>query len=111
MAIKQSKLPIFNGTYYSYSVSLEGNRYVLEFLFLDRLSQWMLTLKTSDGTTLVRNQRLTPETPLFIDYRLPDLTGFFYFKPVSKPVYQDELNNLPQPKGFYELYYIYNDGE
>lgn len=111
MAVKQLKLPIFNDTFYSYLVSLEGNRYELEFLFLERLGQWVVSLKASDGTVLVKNQRLTPETPLFLDYKLPNLTGAFYFKPVSQSVYRSESNNLLKPKGFYELFYIFNDGE
>lgn len=111
MALQQLKLPIFNDTYYSYSISLEGNKYTLSFLFLERLMEWVVTLKTSDGDVLIRNQRLTPETPLFFDYKLPNLTGFFYFKPISQSVYKSETNNLVQPKGFYELYYIFSDGE
>lgn len=111
MAIRQLRLPIFNDTYYSYSVSLEGNKYSLEFLFLERVKGWVVTLKNSNGETLVRNQKLTPETPLFIDYKLPDLSGAFYFKPVSQSVYKSETNNLIKPKGFYELFYVFDDGE
>lgn len=111
MAIQQLKLPIFNDVYYSYSISLEGNRYVITFLYLERLEQWLVTLKTSDGIVLVKNQRLTPDAPLFFDYRLPNLTGFFYFKAVSQFVSDNGSANLTQPKGFYELFYIYDDGE
>lgn len=111
MSIQQFKLPIFNESYYSYTTSLEGNKYTLQFLYIDRLKDWVMTLKNSSGAVLVQNQRLTPETLLFFDYKLPNLTGAFYFQPISQAVFKSETNNLVQPKGFYELFYIFDDGE
>jgi hypothetical protein len=111
MALQQVDLPIFNDTFYSYSVSLEGNRYTLTFLFLERLGQWVLTLQDSEGSVLVRNERLTPETLLFFDYKLPGLSGGFYFQPNTQTAFQDEDNIITRPKEFYKLFYVFDDGE
>ena len=112
MAIRQIRLPLFNDPHYSYSVNLEGNTYILEFLFLERLQDWVLTLKDSEQNVLVRNQRLTQDTLLFRDYRLPNLSGGFYFTQTSKQITADQAyENIENPKGFFNLYYIYDDGE
>jgi hypothetical protein len=111
MALQQVGLPIFNDTFYSYSVSLEGNRYTLTFLFLERLGSWVLTLQDSEGFVLVRNERLTPDSLLFSDYKLPELSGGFYFEPKTQAAFQNEDNTITRPKEFYELFYLFNDGE
>lgn len=111
MALRDFKLPLFNDTYYSYNVSLEGNSYTLEFLFLERMSSWLLSLLDSEGNYLVRNQRLTPNTLLFAEYRIQNLTGGFYFTPKSN---QDSANasaNIRFPADSYNLFYLFDDGE
>jgi len=106
MAIKIVKLPVYNETYYSYSVALEGNTFVLEFLFLQsRSNSWFVTLKNSSQETLLSGQRLTPNTVLFQGYQLEGLSGFFYFE--SKDLENEEFR-VGTPRDFYTLYYIYN---
>lgn len=109
MALKFLRLPLYNDTYYSYSVPLEGNSYVLKFLFIERLQDWVLTLSDSDGNVLVRNQRLTSQTVLFADYKLPNLSGGFYLEPLSTTSYVE--GQKEKLKDFYRLYYIYDEGE
>ena len=110
MAIRQLLLPLFNDPYYSYSTNLEGNTYILEFLFLERLKSWVLTLKDSEQNVLVRNQRLTQNTLLFKDYKLPNLNGGFYFTPSSEFNPDKAQENIENPRDFFRFYYIYDDG-
>jgi hypothetical protein len=108
MAIKILKLPIYNETYYSYSVALEGETFTLEFLFLQtRSNSWFVTLKNSSQEILVTGQRLTPNTVLFQGYQLEGLSGFFYFE--SKDLRNEDFR-VGTPKDFYTLYYIYDTG-
>lgn len=111
MAIKTLKLPLFDDTYYSYSINLEGNKYILEFLFLERPNTWFLTLKDSTQNTLVRNQRLTPNTPLFFDYKIPELTGHFYFTTKSGEDPEYITGSIKALSKLFVLYYLYDDGE
>ena len=111
MAIKYLRLPLYNDTFYSYSVNLEGNKFQIKLLFLERPSTWIITLKDSEQRTLVSGQRLTPDTPLFGDYRLENLSGFFLFTPPSGNDPEDVEQNIQRPKDFFNLYYVYDDGE
>lgn len=112
MALRQIKLPLYNNTFYSYSIPLQGNKYTLEFLFLERLNTWLLSLLDSEGNYLVRNQRLTPNLLLFNDYKISEeLTGGFLFTPLSREDPEKIKNDISQPKGVYQLLYIFDDGE
>lgn len=108
MALKTLRLPLFNDTYYSYSVPLEGNKFTLEFLFLERINSWLISLLDASGNYLVRNQRLTPKALIFADYQLPNLSGGFYFTPIGG---DDGVKDIEAPQNTYKLYYIYDDGE
>jgi hypothetical protein len=106
MSVKIIKLPLYNDTAYSYSIALEGNTFVLDFLFLrSRLNSWIITIKNSNQETLVTGQRLTPNTVLFQGYRLEGLSGFFYFE--SGDLSDDDFK-VSTPENFYKLYYIYD---
>lgn len=112
MAIRQLELPLFNKTFYSYSLPLQGNQYTLQFLYLERIDTWLLSLIDSNGVYLVRNQRMTPNTLLFRDYKVsPELTGAFYFTPLSNEDPERLRNSVESPKGNYILLYIFDDGE
>lgn len=109
MAIKFLKLPLFGENYYSYSVNLEGNKYVLEFLYVSRVGGWFVTLKDSEQNVLVRNQRLSPNTLLFSDYKLPNLTGAFYCTTKSGKDPEFVEWSMKSLSNGYDLYYIYNE--
>lgn len=111
MAVKILKLPLFNDTYYSYPISLEGNTYVLDFLFLERINDWTLSLKDSEQNPLVLGQRMTPDTELFFSYQVEGLSGYFLFTPISVIKPSEVSDNIQRPKDFYNLFYIYDDGE
>lgn len=112
MALKYIQLPLFNDTYYSYSINLEGNTYVLEFLYVERAKTWIFYLKDSEQNVLISGQRLTPNTLLFNNYKIDNLTGGFYYTPTSDETDPDNMqSNVEQPKDFFRFFYIYDDGE
>lgn len=111
MANVVEKLPLFDDTFYSYTVPLEGSTYKLQLLYLERLSHWIISIKDSEGVDLVVGQRLTPNTRLFFGYGLGDLTGYFVFTPKADVDPQEIKDSIRQISDFYDLFYVYDDGE
>lgn len=111
MAGRYISLPLYNDTYYKYSVVLEDNTYILGFLYLERINQWIYYLKDSEGNSLVSGERLTPNTQLLLSYANPNLTGFLLFTPKSNVDPEVVKDNIRQISDFYDLFYIYDDGE
>ena len=111
MAILETQLPLYSEPYYSYTVNLEDDTFYLEFLYVKRFDDWLITLKAADRTTLVRGERLTPNTPLFNDYQLPGLSGFFWLTPKSgedPSKFDDRKRRLPE---YFNFFYYYSNGE
>ncbi len=62
---------------YEYSVSLEGNSYIIEIVYNERTQLNYLSLYDSDRNPIVLGTGLVPGYPMMVDYALPLLTGFF----------------------------------
>lgn len=110
MAFKYVNLPLFADPYYSYSIALEGNSYILEFVYVERCQLYFLSLRDADSNPIVLNSGLVPTYPIMFDYALPNLSGYFWMEEIadilSEPykVYPDKINE------YYQFYYIYDDG-
>lgn len=111
MAIQWIKLPLFNNVKYNYSTVLEGNTYVLNFYYTERTKGWSFSLKDSERNDLVLGQRLTPNTVLFQDYRIPNLSGGFFLTPKSRRDPSLVSGDIRDIADSYDFYYIFNDGE
>jgi hypothetical protein len=62
---------------YEYSVSLEGNSYIVEMTFNERSQLYFMSLYDADRNPIVLSAALVPGYPIMFDYALPNLTGFF----------------------------------
>lgn len=62
---------------YEYSVSLEGNSYIIEMIFNERSQLYYMSLYDADRNPIVLSAALVPGYPIMLDYALPNLTGFF----------------------------------
>ena len=111
MAIIQKTLPLFNKSFYGYSTSLEGNTFYLTFEYKKRINHWLFSLSDAEQNVLVSGQKLTPDTPLFYDYRLPNLTGYFLFTPIKDQDPETLRDRIRNPSQFFRLYYFYDNGE
>lgn len=111
MALIETKLPLFTDSYYSYSVSLEENTFYLEFLYIERIQDWLFSITDAERTSLVSGQRLTPETPLFGDYQLPNLSGFFWLTPKSGEDPSNFVDRRRRLSEYFDFYYYFDDGE
>lgn len=92
-------------------MALEGNTYILEFLFLERVKHWIFYLKDSENNPILLGERLTPNTPIGFQYLDAPLTGYFYFTPKSEVDPEVLRDDIRQITDFYNLFYIFDDGE
>jgi len=61
---------------YEYSVSLEGNSYIIEIVYNERSQLYFMSLYDADRNPIVLGAGLVPGYPIMYDYALPNLTGW-----------------------------------
>lgn len=109
MTTKYIDLPLFPDSYYTYTVALQGTSYTLVFTYNERCALYFVDLLTSDNVPIVVGEALVPNYPIFKDYAIFPLTGFFWLEEkatiISEPykIYPDSIDQ------YYNFYYIYED--
>lgn len=100
-------IPIIDEPFYDLSISLEGNSYIIEFTYNERMSLYTLSLFDAERNPIVLGVGLVPEYPILLDYAIPEMTGYFLLtrKPtnISEPykLYPDQLSQ------YYYLVYVF----
>lgn len=110
MALKYVNIPLYSDAYYSYTIALESNSYTLEFTYSDRSEAYFISLFDEDNTLLVGGERLVPNYPMFKDYPLPNLTGWFWMEEIADIFSQPYITYPDKLDQYYYLYYVYDDG-
>ena len=111
MALKYVSLPLYNDPYYTYAVSLEGNSYVLEFTYNERMESYCFGLLDANQNPIVVGERLVPTYPMFREYALIDLSGWFWMEEISS-IISEPYKKYPQNiDEYYNFYYVWDDGE
>lgn len=111
MAEKYVSLPLFSDADYEYSIALQGDSYILRFIYNERMQLYTISLYDADNNPIIIGEALVPSYPIFLEYAIYPLTGYFYMEEkaniLSEPykVYPDQIDQ------YYWLYYIYDDGE
>lgn len=107
MSTKYVNLPLFPDPSYSYSVSFQGNSYVIEFTYNERVQLYFINLYDAENNPIVLGEALVPNYPIFKDYALFPLTGFIWMEEkadiISEP-YKKYPDLLDQ---YYNAFYIY----
>jgi hypothetical protein len=111
MTVRYVDVPLFSDFHYTYSITLEGNSYNLEFLYNERMELYTLTMYSADGSLLVAGHAVVPNYPIFGDYALPDLDGFFFMEPISEIEAEAYKTYPAQIHKYYRMVYLYDDGE
>lgn len=100
-------IPLSADPFYELTISLEGNSYILEFVYNERAKLYFLNLYDSDRQPIVLSQAMIPEYPILLDYNLPNLSGSFWLLKkatlISEP-YKDYPDSINQ---YYDFVYIY----
>lgn len=111
MAKKYVSLPLFSDAYYEYGIALQGESYVLRFIYNERMKLYTISLLSADLVPIVMGEALVPNYPMFFEYAIRPLTGYFYMYEKANilseayKVYPENINE------YYELVYIFDDGE
>lgn len=108
MTFRYVTLPLYQDTNYRYTVSLENRQRTLAFYWNEREGAWHFDLKNIDGTPILLGQKIVPQYPIAVDYRLEgfDLTGYFVLMPnnISSKVDPNDSAVVPQ---FFKFYYVH----
>ena len=109
--LKGVNLQLFDVPFYSYSASLEGESYLLKFVFNERSRLYYLSLYNSDGDPLFLGVAVIPGYPIGLDYAINGLSGFFWLE--QKGELQAEPYKLFPDKlsEYYTLSYSYIEGD
>lgn len=102
-----STLPLYSDASYYYTTTLEGQSYKLSFSWNERAQQWFFSLSSESGNSIVSGERLVPNFPLLLDYKIPGLTGYFFLFAKSEINSEQYLTSPRELDQFYDLYYIY----
>lgn len=111
MAKKYISLPLFSDAEYEYTVALQGDSYTLRFTYNERMKLYTVSILSADLVPIVMGEALVPSYPMFFEYAIYPLTGYFYMYEKANiiselyKVYPENINE------YYELVYIYDDGE
>lgn len=107
MATKYISLPLYSDPDYTYAVALQDVSYNLEFIYNERTQLYSISLYDQDNNPIVLGEALVPNYPIFKDYAIFPLTGFFWMEEkadiISEPykAYPDSIDQ------YYNLFYIY----
>lgn len=108
--MKRVRIDLDDYPIYSLYISLEGVLYKIRLYFNERMQSWIMDLYHGDESPIVLGQRLTPNYPLFLNYTIEDLSGYFLLSP--KGQYKNKTIEDPyQIKKYYDFFYYYEDEE
>lgn len=111
MAKKYISLPLFSDAEYEYTVALQGDSYTLRFTYNERMKLYTVSILSADLVPIVMGEALVPSYPMFFEYAIYPLTGYFYMYEkaniISEPykVYPENINE------YYELVYVYQEDD
>ena len=101
-------LPLYSDADYSYAVNLQGQSYILDFKYNERVKLYFLSIYTAENVPIVLGVGLVPTYPITFDYAFYPLTGYFWLEEkadiLSEP-YKVYPENIDQ---YYNFYYRYS---
>lgn len=109
MADKYVSLPLFSDAVYEYGIALQGESYILEFVYNERMKLYIFNLYNADRNPIVLGEALVPHFPIFLDYAIYPLTGYFYLYEKADilseayKVYPDRIDE------YYGFSYVYSE--
>lgn len=111
MALQYVKIPLFEDSFYSYSIALENVTYVLSFKYVERMELWIFDLYDAESNPLVLGMGLVPFYPISLDYVISELSGYFWLEQIAD-INTEQYKQYPEELSqYYRMFYIYDDGE
>jgi len=109
MTDKFVDVPLFSEPYYSYSLSLEGNSYILEFSYVERSKLYYLSLYTAEKELIVAGVAVVPKHSILLDYSIPGLSGTFWMEEVGNSLSEPYKQFPEKINQYYKMFYVYPD--
>lgn len=110
MAIKYVDIPLYDSYFYDMSITLEGISYVLEFTYNSEARLYTLSLYSDEREPIVLGEALVPNYPMFADYAIQGMTGFFVMIPLETVVDTEPYKRYPDKiHKYYTLHYMYEE--
>lgn len=111
MSLQYIILPLFEDAFYSYSVALEDNTYVINIRYNERSEQWIMDLLDAASNPIVAGVGVVPLYPIMLDYAITNMTGFFWLEPIAE-MNTEQYKQYPEKLNqYYRMFYIYDNGE
>lgn len=107
--MKFVNLSLYDDPYYTYSVALEDNSYIIDFMYNERVQGWFIYLYDAERNPIVLGERLVPNYPIFKDYPLENLTGFFWLERKSDLLAEPYKQYPKELSQYYNFYYIFEE--
>lgn len=107
MALNYVSLPLYPDSFYNYSVTLEGNSYIPEFTYSERMGLYTFSLYDAERNPLITGEALVPSYPMFREYALPDLSGWFWMEEISTIISEPYKTYPDKIDQYYLFYYVW----
>lgn len=112
MALRETRIPLYEDAFYSMSMSFEGNSYKLEFLYNEEAELYSFSLYDELGIPLVLGLALVPFYPIAMDYSLTNLSGGFLLVPKERVADTEPYKRYPDKiHKYYDFLYVYDAEE
>jgi len=101
--------PLFQDPFYSYSIDLSGDTYILTFRYSSRSQGYLLDIEDAEENTIIRGIKLVPVYPLTQQYSLENPIGEFFLLPIE----QTDIANsgIPNPRRVDQTHVLYYTDE
>jgi len=108
MSFSITELPLYQDTFYRYTINLEGLQRTFNYYWNERAGAWHFDVKNADGTPVILGQALVAQYPIVVDYPLKSesMTGYFLLLPNNPDTRMDPLESSVVPQ-FFKFYYLY----
>lgn len=104
-------IPITDEPFYDLSIALEGNSYILEFTYNERMSLYTMSLYDAERNPIILGEAVVPEYPMFFDYSLENLTGYFLLTKKSTLISEPYRSFPDKLSEYYYMVYAYTSEE
>jgi hypothetical protein len=104
-------IPIIDEPFYDLSIALEGNSYILEFTYNERMELYTLSLYDAERNPIVLGEAVVPEYPMFFDYAFENLTGYFFLTKKSTLISEPYKTFPDKLSQYYYMVYAYTPEE
>lgn len=102
-----TQCPLFETSFYSYTIDLSDDTYTLTFRWSDRANQWFLSVDDAEENNIVRSIALVPYYPLLQQLSLDVPEGDFFLLPIEEADLTSA--SIPDPRRIYQTHFLVFD--